>query len=485
MKKINTKNIIYFIVILTFSLIIFIPFLTGHYASDSYNIYNVGYKRYAIEWSIKDGRLLMTVIGLIFNKINISIESYTRITLVMSIIISSITVNILKIIIEKYKKPENIKQELLILIISYITVFNFVIAISILLFLISADILVNNKMFNKKSFFISLILTALGIICYQGSICMYVTFVCLFTILKNKINTKNELIDIIKCAIITLSVAMFSVILVKVIGNVINLEQTRIGNRSISKNILIIILNLYKILQKTCDLFPHNLLLFYIISLTSLVLTYCFKLKEPKSIKIFEKLIFIIFITIISSFFVSILTTSSFFTGRMRLSIGSLTGIIMIYIYVNTNIFQKKFWINKAVIFILISFFVINIYNYEDIMINHKIVNKFEEIQCKELAEYIEKYEKKSNQKVTKLVEINISSKEYLHNLEVKPKSSFTHNALRTDWACDGVIKFYTGINLKKQNATKEQYIKYFELDNNELGYKCIDDALYVEIYYY
>lgn len=63
--KINKKDIVISVIILLFTCIIFIPFLTGHYATDTYNIANIGYKKYAINWSFNDGRVLMGLIRII------------------------------------------------------------------------------------------------------------------------------------------------------------------------------------------------------------------------------------------------------------------------------------------------------------------------------------------------------------------------------------------------------------------------------------
>ena len=49
-----------FIIILMITCTIYAPLLMGHYATDTYNIINVGYTRYAIEWSLKDGRIFMS-----------------------------------------------------------------------------------------------------------------------------------------------------------------------------------------------------------------------------------------------------------------------------------------------------------------------------------------------------------------------------------------------------------------------------------------
>lgn len=59
MKK---KNIYQYITLLIITCIIFIFFLSGHYATDTYNIMNVGYENYAINWSLNDGRIIMFII---------------------------------------------------------------------------------------------------------------------------------------------------------------------------------------------------------------------------------------------------------------------------------------------------------------------------------------------------------------------------------------------------------------------------------------
>ena len=59
MKKITREEIITYIIIFVITCIIFIPFLIGHYATDTYNVINIGYEKYAIEWSLNDGRIFI------------------------------------------------------------------------------------------------------------------------------------------------------------------------------------------------------------------------------------------------------------------------------------------------------------------------------------------------------------------------------------------------------------------------------------------
>lgn len=348
-KNILKKDIIIFIMTFVFTIIVFIPLLKGHYATDTYNIANVGYYNYAINWSLKDGRIFMALIGIMASEINISIDAYVFITLIVALLISNITVFVLSKIIKKYKKTNNIFQDVIVIIISYITIFNFmylenmyfvesiVMAISVLLFLISAYLLVEKS---KNYIINSMIFTIIGIICYQGTIGIIFAFSILFSILKNKNDIKKILIDLIKCGIIALISVLLNIITVKIIGDILKIQQTRLGHPSkILENIGIIILTLPKILQETCNLFPKNMLLMFLVLLTIIVVIYDIKNKKNY---IIDKYLAIVMITIASSCVTYILTLTSFYTGRLRNSLGALIGIIFIFLYTETTIFEKK-----------------------------------------------------------------------------------------------------------------------------------------------
>ena len=73
MKK-RQKDYLIFFGIFILAILIYSNWITMHYASDTYNIMNVGYETYATNWSLKDGRLIMYLITMICAKLNISIE---------------------------------------------------------------------------------------------------------------------------------------------------------------------------------------------------------------------------------------------------------------------------------------------------------------------------------------------------------------------------------------------------------------------------
>ena len=119
-------------------------------------------------------------------------------------------------------------------------------------------------------------------------------------------------------------------------------------------------------------------------------------------------------------------------------------------------------------------------------MIQHKEVNKLERIESQEIEQYIEEYENNTENKVTNIALIVIRDnleKAFLPN--AKNKTSFTHNAIRTSWAADGAINFYTNRNLKTVTLTQEEEQNYMENNNTEKGYKCIGDTLYLNVYMY
>lgn len=495
MKKLNKKDIIIFIITFAITCIIFLPFLQGHYATDTYNIANVGYENYAINWSLKDGRFFMTILGLIASKINISIEHYVFITLFCALLISNITVIILNKIIKKYKEPKNIIQEITLIIISYITIFNFmyledmyfvesiVMATSVLIFIISAYILTEK---NKNYIIKSLILTIIGVICYQGTIGIFFAFVILFTILKNKNNVKQIVIDLVKCGIIALVAVLLNIIAVKIVENIFDMTQTRLGNISnILKNIIGIIITLPNILQETCNLFPKNAFIIFLDILTIIVIIYQIKTLKEKN-NILYKYIAIMVITIAGSCVTYLLSPTSFYTGRLRNALGALIGIIFIFLYVETDLFEKKGKLSIVTYITLISFFIINTINYESIILQHKEVNRLEKEEIEEVEQYIEKYEEENEIKVTKIVKVPVlKNKDKAYFSNTKNKTSFTHNALKTSWAADGVINFYTKRNLETIKATDKEKSLYVQNQNPELEYQCIDDILYVKIYMY
>lgn len=209
--KVSKKDLISLIIIFLITLVIFYNFVTMHYATDTYNIINVGYEKYAVNWSLNDGRVFMCLLGLFANAVNMHISVFVIFTLVVAILVSCIAVIVLKNLILKYKKTENKYIELIVFIIAYFTIFNFmyienmyfvesiVMALSLLLYIISANILVNR---NKYYLIKSLLLTILAIFMYQGIIGFFFAITFIFSLLKENNKIKDNIRDVITSGVI-------------------------------------------------------------------------------------------------------------------------------------------------------------------------------------------------------------------------------------------------------------------------------------------
>ena len=218
------KDIITFIIIFAIASITLIGFFPMHYATDTYNIINIGYKEYMMNNSLKDGRIVMGILVFIANAFNMTIEIWIPILLILAIIISCISVIILKNTILSYKFEKNKWVELIVLLISYCTTFNFmylenlyfaecaVMALSIFEYMLSAKNIV------KRHYVKAILWAILGIISYQGTIGTIAAMALIFTFLENtgkEKAIKHIILDMAKTILIMLFVAVMELLIIK------------------------------------------------------------------------------------------------------------------------------------------------------------------------------------------------------------------------------------------------------------------------------
>ncbi len=490
--KQNKKNIITITITLIITFIMFIPLLVGHYATDTYNIYNLGYKEFVKTNSFPDGRIFTAIALMLANMVNMQVQTCSSIMLIGAIIISNIAVIILKNIIESYKPSKNVKQQILVTTISYISIFNFmyldnlyflesgIMALSVLLYIISAKILVEK---NSKYLLKSILLTIFGVMCYQGTIGLFFTYVFLFSILKNKNDIKQIIKDVVQSGIIAVISIVFDLLLVKIAITITHREQSRYGKISnILTNIVYIIGTLGDMLLTTCNIFPKGVFFIYLIFLILVLDIYVIKNQKEN---IFFQFLGIIVMTMASAYVVNLTTLSSFDTGRLKTPYGALIGIIFMFIYVQTDIFDKKKIYKYIITFTLITFTIINIFNYESIMIQHKNVNKIEKQEARQIEEYIKEYEKETNVEVSKIARIIVKNNGKGIPNGIKTKSDFGRNALRTTWGIKGALQMYENRCLIEKVPTDDDVDEYKINGAIGQGYECIGDTFFINIYNY
>ncbi len=436
-KLFNKKEKIIFIICLCLTCLIFTPFLFGHYAGDTYNIEALGYSNYALNYNLKDGRPFIALFNVLMDKINISINAYVVLTLFMALVVSNVSVIFLRKVIKKYKNIENLKQEILITGISFCLIFNFMyidclnfaeapfIALSELLFIISAYVLCNDN--QKGGFLKSIILSCLAILCYQSSMCMFFAMLFLFSILKNKNNVKQILIDLLKGGVITIVVLLINFIVIKLAGYIFSLNQDRvkINGLIILRNIKIIFYNCFEVLKNSCNLFPESLFIYFIFAITIIIVVYAIVTKKEDTF--IYKYFLVLIISIISSFVLNIISSSSFMGGRTRLSIGATLGIIFLFLYIESDIFTGSWKLIKYIVISFVGVYIlVNIINYENLMIAQKKMNLLEQHEMQDIKETIYKYECENKieiKEIVKVLYLNQQEKQYYNGL---PKNPFT-----------------------------------------------------------
>lgn len=490
--KNNKKNIITFIIIFITTLIIFIPFLQKHYATDSYGISSIGYKEYAVKNSLNDGRIVMATIGYIADLLKIPLDIYIITLTVMALFVSCISVIILKEYIVKIKKSKNLFSEVFVIVASYFTVFNFmyienmffvecfVMALSILFYIIAAKKIISK---GKNYIIKATVLTVMGLFCYQGTISMYLVCLWVFSLLENE-----KYAECIKNLIIGAVILIFGIILqfgvISLNGKIFSIHQERIsGFYGMILNIAGSLYNLGDVLINTGFVYTKYLYLFFLSVIEILII--CKINKERLNIKITNQTLLIITACFISGIIVSFISTSGFWSARIRFSIGATIGFLMLYLYCKTDIAFSYKKINLLIISIFVIYTLSIITNYISIMNNVLNVNLQDKLQVIGICNYVEKYEKENNIIVNKLAIFHGEydyEKAYYKNLNYK-NSTMSWSAIRTKWSIKGIIEMYSDKHFTIVEPNEQQRQHYLNNVDKEIDYMCIEDTLFIPYY--
>ncbi len=487
MIKKHKKDLIIFIVIFLFSIIMCNEFIKMHYTTDTYKIIDDGYMNYARNWSMKDGRIFTCMILVIAYLLRIPIQILNYILTILSIIVSCISVmNIIKIIC-KIRPVKTKSQEICIIVISYLTIFNFmyietlyfleniILSMSVLLYIIA----IKNILFESKKYIIkSILLCILGILCYQGTISFFLVFAVSMLIIKENIISQKFIKKFLLIGFISVIAVLLDMIVVKEMCKLLNLEQNRLQLNNVINNCGYILKNMKDILIFTCGIFPKYMFIIGVLLLDVISLIYSI---HNKTFEYIGNVILINISTIVFSFIPFTATLSSFDCARMYVGLGSLEMIIIIYQYCDTDIFQNKdhkkiCWCIEIFIFISL---IINSANYI-IQINYvQYKNKLEKNYCMR----IEKFLKDNSVKINYASIIPVKGKmNEIYFDEIPIKNKMTINEIKGYQSAISGLNVNTGLKLKEK-----KYISNKE--NVEITYIpgtstiIIDDVLIMQVF--
>lgn len=484
------KDIISFIIIFVIACITLIGFFPMHYATDTYNIINIGYEEYMMNNSLKDGRIVMAILVFIANVFNMPIEIWIPILLVLAVIISCISVIILRNTILSYKPAKNKWVEVIVLLIAYCTIFNFmylenlyfaecaVMALSVLVYMLSAKNIV------KRHYVKAILLAMLGVVSYQGTIGTIIVMAMLFTFLENMEREKYVkyiILDIIKTIVIMLFVAIAELFLIKGICYFTGMTGDRTQDiSSIINNLKYIFNNFMRVIINTGGMLNDGSFI-TLLTIVSVLATILFIMYSEKTVENLVELILIIVVALASSFIASAMSLSGFNSARIRFTIGALISVLLVLMYCKSKLFEKVETPEIIFSFLVIAYMIINVYTYFSITTQHKITNEFEKIEAERIVTEIEEYENENNIVVDTICIIKKNDNNY--KLESSKNSCvLTCIATRCEWGVKGAIQYYTGRKLEQVNSN---YIdkKEFELSGKQ--YACIGDTLYINVSMY
>ena len=480
----RTISISCFIALNIIIFIIFFPWLKGHYATDSYNIINVGYDYYSIHNSLLDGRVFMYLIMQLANIINMDFQILQSILLSLALIVSNISVWLVQHLAFDIMKKKDKKNYVISYIIAFTFVYNFtyienlyflecfVMAIAVLLNLIAAKIYCNKKRWHVLK---ASLLLILSIFCYQGTLSSFVTFVILSEALKDQ--KLKEFIKNISLSLTPICIACAcNFTFVKLMSYVIKLQQSRI-NTSIFTNIAHILKNIFIVpIQISNQYFEGMFIILAIILI--LLFIYAFEYKKNKSLYLVF-FAFIIFINILCTNLPHIISLSSFNAARTRFSLGALLSVFIIYIFSQEcHINSRELITTKRILYsFVVVYFLLNTINYVETIYYTTTIQAYEQEYVVKLAEDMIKYEK-GNDIVIKKIQLVYDKNFNAFIPNVKNVPYITWNACLCSWSAVGTINFYSGRNLTKLTD------KPIESSMDKL-YDFRDDVLYFKIAVY
>lgn len=468
----NKKEIYIYMIISIICLITCSPLLQMHIASDTYNLMDLGYLEYPNEFFLKDGRILSTVLVYIAGILNLNYEIFIILGSFASIIITSISIYTLyKMIVEKIEN-NNSKIKLLIILSTFIIIFNAItleyliyaessiMCLSVLFSILGVKQLLSNK---KKSYIKSLILIIIATFSYQGSVNIYITLTLLMLFI-DKTKTKKEIIKIFMKSISIFVISfVINVLTIYILNFILLDEQNRIAQGGILYNInnfaekLALVL-VYSLVTNY-NIWPIGITPITII-ITILVLTYKNNDKKEQ-IKIIIRYILLVVIAIGVCVAPIFLMKNPSLEPRMAMSIGSIIGISIIYLIVNTQNSNKMF--KKTLEIVIIIFFVYNTVNCLNLFNIHVITNKIDQNQALAIKYKIEKYEKETNNKITKVAYYKDASYKAYHYGYNHNYSSFSQRAFDNYYCIIEALNYYCDRKFEKTSMDKEIYLEFFK----------------------
>ncbi len=483
-KMIRKTKIILFVISVILSAVILCFFLTGYYSIDTERIYFQGYTDYAVKDAyIRDGRFISAIIFVIIGIWNPTIKIMHIISVIISIFILSLCVIQIYDVIENCKKSQNRKEKMIAFLLSYTYIFNFlivdilkfidgfVISLSILCFIIAIK-----KIVIEKKEKIGFALTFLGVICYQGTIPVYIATAILVSILKNKIINKEFFKNILTCAIAIFVSAFISMILINLVPIITGMELTnKLEGKNFFDTLKQNIFAINEVIFHSLYFFPSYVWIgmSMIIIVTSIIVAI-----QKKKI-VFSFNVLFVFIAYVLALLVMFPIQNIQMAPRVAYVIGQSVAGILIYIYcTNFGEIKSKLYINFIII-IMILYFIITMFSVLKSTYDLKLANTLDKNFSKAIENEIERLEEQG----IAIHKIGIRYTENGKNIKKYSKLTRMDSFYIVGYTLQR-YEFYTGkkITARVQDFTEDLEKECFKESEEEIQFYHKEDILYILI---
>ncbi|MGF7034604.1 hypothetical protein J2T17_005556 [Paenibacillus mucilaginosus] len=471
----NTKQkIMYFAAIFLSGLIINCVMLKHHFAIDSYDfIYNLDHKMFEMS---ANGRILIKVFVNALAVFGLDVMKFQSSFTFISILIMSFATYVILDTFLFLKPNSTLKERVIVSLSALFIIFNpfgvdlllfsymtFFTSIDILLITLCVNLLVKN--WSIKNIFISMILVSSALLFYQGWGGLFVPLLLIFKYYQLK---EAPIKRLISTTILSTGIYLFACIInLLFIKKIHPLFYDKGTDRTSNK--IDILQNVKNILQKQTDIWLlHDRMLpsfffFIIIILLSCVIFYNIFTKSNKNVLRYSLMFALIFVLLIGlTFSPHLVTSTTWVIQRSIMPISAIPGLLVLFSIFFIKDHTKYSKVQNLVLGISIIFLVVLGKSTINITIDNISTNKIDEQIGRMIISKIEKYERETGQKVSKLSFTKDTYPTWSYP-DVIVYGDMNVRAFIIDWAAKSVITHVSGRTFESTIMDEEIFNQKFK----------------------
>lgn len=481
--------------IFIFVTIVLSNFFKMHYAQDTYHEMANGYSQTAKGAFLYSGRPISAGVFYIADYLNLSMDAIVFIMTCISIVNLTLAVYFLfKTITNLLKTKENKNLSAIILIISFLSIFNFctmdllvfaesgVLTLGLLFSVMSGCVWASDK---KNKYLRIVLYSLIAVLCYQGILNIYVPLALIIIASKNDEDKGKAFKQAFMALFLYGFALILSMLVSKLISSILVINSRQTILPAISHIINTYLKYIKILLVNTMDIGPKY---WYVIIIGFISLLYLIGIIKYK----YPKIYFLYYIAILlSAILLPILPLviqeekSQYIEPRMAVSFGASIGLMLLYIILTIKI-EKYTIVNRIIEILSIVLFVFNCQYAIQSSGEMIATNLLDRNIAMSILNEIDKYEKESNITIKKIgIDYDTNLKFYYEGSDVH--RCLNLKSLATDWAIEPILEVYGNRKLEGVEVPKAVHDKYFAgkdwdcYDKEQLVF--VDDTLYICIY--